>query len=521
MMHSDNTTCPASGSATKYDLNDFRRRTSPSATTLIRTAFSFALLCALLLLAAVPSPAQTEVVLYNFTGTPDGSNPYGGLTLHNGNLFGTTSAGGQYGFGSVYELTPNGSGGWSQTVLYSFCPLFPNCTDGQTPTYSSLLFDNSGNLYGTTFQGGTTGDGVVFKLSLSGGTWTESVLYSFLGKPDAANPVNGLIMDKAGNLYGTAYAGGAFDNGAVFELSPTVSGTWTERVIASINSLYGGLVMNNSGYIFGTTSTAVFALVPSGSTWTRYTLFSFDPAQAATQGSSPNGTLAIDSANNLYGTTQAGGTNNLGVVYKLRPTSTPGKFSERILYNFGGNGTQPFAGVVLDSAGNLFGTTTAGGKNNAGVIYQLSPTSTGAYQEKVIQAFKGTNGAVPYAGVILDSQNYIYGTTFYGGANGMGTVYVANAHAALTTATVTSSLNPSKVGDGVTFTATVTSPVGPPPDGSIVVFEPIGQAPMINGVASYTTYALPAGTTKINAAYFGDLNFVWTRSAPLYQNVSP
>lgn len=495
-------------------------RTAKPSATFIRGAITVAVIAALATFAASPAHAQTQAVLYNFTGTPDGANPYGGLTLHGGNLFGTTYSGGLYGLGSVFELTPNGNGGWTETVIYNFCPVAPSCTDGSNPTFGNVVFDKAGNLYGTTYQGGSTGDGVVFKLSAASGNWTQTVIYNFLGQPDAAKPVNGLITDAAGNLFGTAYSGGVVGNGAVFELSPTGLGTWTERVIANVSSLFGGLVMNASGYLFGTASASVYALVPDGSGgWKQYTVFTFNPTYAAQQGSNPNGTLAIDSKGLLYGTTVSGGKNNLGVVYRLLP-STTAKFTEKILYNFGANGTQPHAGVVIDSLGNLYGTTTAGGKNNAGVVYELLPNTTGGYSEKVIQPFIGINGAVPYAPVILDSQNYLYGTTFYGGANGMGTVYTANPHATLTTTTVTSNINPSTLGEKVTFTATVTSPLGPPPDGEVVVFEPVGQANMVGGVATYTTGSLNAGTTKITAVYGGDLNYVKS-SGSMSQTVNP
>ena len=486
-----------------------------------RSLITLAVISALLVLVASPAWAQTESVLHSLGGTPDGASPYAGLAFHGGNLFGTTYSGGLYGFGSVYELTPNGNGSWTETVIYNFCPAAPSCTDGQNPAFSTLLFDANGNLYGTANSGGATGNGVVYKLSPSSGTWTQSVVYSFLGQPDAANPVNGLIMDGAGNLFGTAYNGGIVNNGAVFELSPTGLGTWTERVIANVNSLFGGLVMDASGNIFGTAYTSVYELVPNGTGgWAKLTIFTFDPTLATQEGSHPNGTLILDSKGNLYGTTMVGGKNNFGVVYRLTKGTT-GTYTEKVLCNFGANSSQPFAGVVMDSSGNLYGTTQTGGKNGAGAVYELllNP-STGVYAQKILQTFVGTNGAAPYAGVILDSQNYLYGTTSYGGSSGKGAIIEVNPHAARTSITLTSSLNPSKSGQAVTFTAMVTSPAGPPPDGEIIVFQPIGQAVMTGGVASYTTSALNVGTTNIHALYEGDLNFTLIKSAPLAQVVN-
>lgn len=483
----------------------------------LRGALTLAVLSALLVFAVRPAQAQTESVLYNFTGTPDGANPYSTLTFQGSNLYGTTNKGGLYGYGTVFELTPNGSGGWTESVLYNFCPAAPSCTDGANPTYTKLAFDKNGNLYGTAFNGGALGNGVVFELSPSGNTWIYNVIYSFKGQPDGANPVNGLIFDAAGNLYGTAYSGGGGGNGGVFELSPSTGGAWTEQIIASMPTTFAGLAIDSSGDLYGTTTTAVVELHPNGSGgFFMSKLFTFS---TQLQGKTPNGTPYLDSTGNIYGTTVTGGKNNLGVVYKLVKGST-GKYTEKILYSFGGNGTMPYGGVVVDSALNVYGTTTAGGKNGAGIVYELAFNGT-TYQEKSLQPFIGENGAVPYSTLVLDSANYLYGTTAGGGSSGEGAVFEVNPHAAVTTITCVSSLNPSIQGQPVTFTATVTSPSGPPPDGEIVVFEPIGQAAMKGGVATFTTAALNLGKTKITAVYGGDLNFITSRSVSFYQVVNP
>ncbi len=264
-----------------------------------------AALCALLLFVAHPALAQTESVLNSFTGTPDGASPTSRLTFDkNGNLYGTTKTGGAYGNGSVFELSPSGNGKWTETLLYSFCPAAPSCTDGENPTYSYLTFDKNGNMYGTAYAGGSSGNGVVFELSPSGNTWTETVLYSFANSPDGANPINGLIMDSAGNLYGTTYAGGAAGgNGTVFEMSQS-AGVWTEQPLFAINSNGSGLIMDSLGNIYGTTFSSAFELISNGKGGFNFaTLFSFNPANAKTQGSNPMGTLAFDSTGNLWGTT--------------------------------------------------------------------------------------------------------------------------------------------------------------------------------------------------------------------------
>jgi uncharacterized repeat protein (TIGR03803 family) len=486
--------------------------------TAIRGAVILAVASGLLVAAAPQAQAQTENVLHSFSGTPDGSNPRSTLTFSGGNLFGTTYNGGLHGFGTVFELTPNGTGGWTENVLYNFCPAAPSCTDGQNPTFTKLLFDSQGNIYGTAYAGGGLGNGVVFELSPSGGNWTYNVLYSFVGQPDAANPVNGLVVDASGNLYGTAYSGGGGNNGAVFQLHPTGSGTWTEQVIANVSETFAGLAIDSSGNLYGTSTASVFKITPNGANnWFLANILTF--TNSATQGASPNGTPILDSVGNVYGTTTTGGKNNLGVVYKL--VKAGANYSEKILYNFGPNGTQPYGGLVMDSTGNLYGTTTAGGKNGAGVVYEVMFNGTGYAGEKSLQAFIGINGAVPYDSLILDSAGYLYGTTYYGGTKGQGTVFVANPHAAVTSTSVTSSLNPSKSGQAVTFTATVTSSSGPPPDGEVVVFQPIGQSTMKGGVATYTTSAMAVGTTVVHALYNGDLNFTLSKSAPLSQVVQP
>lgn len=486
--------------------------------TVIRGAIALAVL-ATLTIAAHTAQAQTEQVLWNFQGTPDGENPYGGVAFNNGNIFGTTYNGGLYGFGSVYELTPTGTGTYNESVIYSFCESSPSCPDGQNPVFGDVIFDSKGNLYGTTYLGGSNGDGVVFELTppTTGTTWTETVLWNFANTPDAANPVNGLIWDSEGNFYGTAYNGGAGGYGAVFELSPNGSGGWTEQVAASINGLYGGLSIDSSGNIYGTEAASVVKLEPNGSGgFNPVTIYSFNSADATTEGEEPNGTPIVDSSGNVYGTTTKGGTHSDGAVYKLTYNSTKSTYTEKLLYSFGSNGTVPYAGVVADPSGNLYGTTTSGGKNEAGIVYELVYNSkNGTYAEKNLQTFIGENGAVPYAGLVYNG-GYVYGTTYAGGSDGEGTVFVVNPAAKVTTTTCTSSLNPSTEGEAVTFTGTVTPA---PPNGEVIVFEPVGQSQMTNGVATYTTSSLKVGSTKITCVYNGDLNFISSKSTSFEQVV--
>jgi uncharacterized repeat protein (TIGR03803 family) len=490
------------------------------ATAMMHGAITLAVLSALLLIAAPRAQAQTNCpypervpgcVLYNFSGLTDGANPGSSLTWHNGKLYGTTTSGG-LGYGTVFMLTPDGNGDSVETTLYSFCPVAPSCADGQNPTYSNVIFDSQGNIYGTAYAGGEYGYGVVFELSLVNGTWTETVLHSFANAPDAANPVNGLIMDKAGNLYGTAYAGGTGNgNGAVYELSPS-DGSWTEQVIYDINSVYSGLTMNAAGNIFGTTYNTIFELVANGSGgWKQNVIYTFAAANAATEGSYPNGTLALDTAGNLYGTAMTGGKYGYGAIYKLTLQKS-GLWTEKLLTSFGAAAEYPFAGPVFDSAGNLYGTTTEGGQHNDGTVWKLTAGANNTYSFKTVQYFGGENGNSPDGNLVLDSSGNVYGTTYLGGASGLGTVFEVNPESVATTMTVTSSPNPSVSGEAVTFTAVITSSAGAPPDGETVTFDKLGPAVLTGGTATFTVSNLPVGTTEMYAVYFGDLNFRTSKS---------
>lgn len=469
--------------------------------------------------------AQSETVLYNFCSAgstcPDGEDASSSLISDSaGHLYGTSQFGGvgsPYGRGTVFELSPDGNGGWTETVLYAFT----GGADGGEPV-APLLLDSQGNVYGTAQNGGTDGYGVVFKLTSTGNTWAESVLHSFGGGSDGENPTSGLIMDSQGNLYGTS-------DSCAFELSPS-GGNWTLQVLYNIGGgTRASLTMDPAGNLFGVnTFSYVFEISPNGSGgWGPATIihrFTGAPAD----GYYPEGTLVLDKAGNLYGTTTNGGTSNAGTVYQLSPGSG-GVWSEQILHSFGGttsDGEDPWAGVVLDAAGNLYGTTEISRQQvTAGTVYELTPEAgTGAYKEKILWTFDFTDGADPVGGVILDSSGNLYGATSSYGASDGGNAYRINMHVAPTDTTVMSSLNPSIYGQPVTFTATVSSKQGPPPDGEAVTFmeanSVLGSGTLSGGSASFTTSSLQARALPIWAVYYGDAELNISRSARITQLVN-
>jgi len=341
----------------------------------------------------------------------------------------------------------------SVNVLYSFPP---NGLNGGGPE-GNLILDSQGNLYGTTFGGGANKLGTVFELSPNGsGGFNYSVLYSFKGSPDGANPVGNLIFDSAGNLYGVTSSGGTPSNfGMVFELSPIGNGQWSEKSIHNFqganDGIYPqGLAIDSSGNIYGTTREMdnepkgdVFELSQNQGVWTFTVLFLFQ--SPISQGANPHAGLAIDSLGNLYGTTFYGGSVNAGALFQLQPPSQPGgNWTENILSNFGTGSNHwcnPASTPVLDSQGNIYGTLLQGGNlhtcniggpppcsnNLCGAVFELSPNGSGGYNRSILHQFNlnlnPEDGSLPQTGVVLDSLGNLYGTTQLGGLHGKGTVY--------------------------------------------------------------------------------------------------
>jgi len=400
-------------------------------------------LCALLAVAVLAISAwaaDTEKVIYSFTGGLDGSNPASQLIFDKvGNAYGTTVTGGAYDCGTVFELTPMSGGKWQQSVLYSF-----SCFgDGKNP-YGGVTFDGSGNLYGTTVAGGSGGDctgdgcGVVYKLTQSGGGWSQSVLYNFTGGDDGFGPGGGVVFDKAGNLYGTTPDGGAYSEGVVYQLAPN-NGQWKQTVIhaftggtdGAIGSL-GLLRLDAAGNLYGVTELGgdygagvVYKLSSAGGMWKQSTLYQF---QGLPDAGFPYGGLIADAAGRMYGTTYFGGTSGQGAIFELGPGPTAlAGWKESVLYSMQGgtDASFPTSTLVFDNAGNLYGTSSTGGNPSCdcGTIFKLTP-GAGGWSESVLHSF-GSNGdgSYPYYGMTPDGMGNYFGTTAAGGAHGSGVIF--------------------------------------------------------------------------------------------------
>ena len=383
------------------------------------------------LLATSAWAAPRETILHDFKQDGrDGVEPRDSLIFDaSGNLYGTTFEGGTHGAGMVFELIPQTGGGWKEKVLHNFNN---DGKDGVGP-YASLIFDTAGNLYGTTFGGGAIGYGTVFELKpKAGGTWTQKVLHSFNAQTEGFYPTAGLVLDSAGNLYGTTSGNDLTTNGMVFELSPRAGRGWKEKVLYRFKSetVYAGLVLDSAGNLYGTTPKGpghtggrVFELVPQkGGRWKEKVLHQF--TKNGMDGYFPEATLILDTTGNLYGTTSFGGAHDAGTVFELTPRAE-GRWTEALLYSFRKNGIDgafPDGSLIFDAAGNLFGTTGGGGPDNAGAVFELTPAAGGGWNEKVLHKFRkdGRDGNFPEAGLVLDAEGNLYGTTFEGGTGTCG-----------------------------------------------------------------------------------------------------
>lgn len=323
--------------------------------------------------------------LYNFRGQNDGEDPEAPVVFGpDGTLYGTTLYGGNTCFssycGTVYNLRPppracgNVLCPWNETAVYWFGG--NQLHDGYHPGTGPLVFDSAGNIYGTTQDGGLTGNGIVFELSGTQGGWGETILYNFPGEGGIANPQAGVTLDSAGNLYGTAMGP---SHGAVYELVRNGQ-QWNEQTLYSFqggndgNDPEGGVIFDSAGNLYGTTAgvnapATVFELSPqSDGTWLETVLHVFSSSVG------PKTNLAMDSAGNLYGTTQGlGGGDQFGMVFKLSLVNGSWSFSTVYQFTNGTDGSYPVGGVTVDSAGNLYGTCVEGGANGYGTAWEITP----------------------------------------------------------------------------------------------------------------------------------------------------
>jgi len=423
----------------------------------MRTHFWIAAATAMLSLQASQGAAAKPSIgtLYSFcmqSGCADGSSPESALVADAaGNLYGTTVGGGAASKGTIFELKKTQTG-YTFQELYQFCPK-SGCSDGSFPI-GTLLLDTAGNLYGTAYRDGPSGSGTVFELVRHRVGWTLTMLYGFcptgFGCVDGMNPYSGLTYlgqqsgvpyDGVSPLFGTTYLGGGVEHaGTVFELAfgknrtaPTLTTIHTfcaQQHCLDGDEPRGGLVMDASGDLFGTTETGgvknggvVFELSPQGAAFGYTLLHSFCTLSRCADGQAPAATLAWDAAGNLLGTTVQGGANNMGVVFETSPRQQ----TTKSLYSFcpkAGckDGALPESGVAMGPQGILYGMASNGGKANHGLIYSIQGSV-----EKTVYAFcpkSGcADGAVPMGGVILDSEGNLFGVTASGGARSFGSVF--------------------------------------------------------------------------------------------------
>jgi hypothetical protein len=417
-------------------------------------------------LATAAWAGSTERAIYTFTGgNSDGSNPLSALVADTeGNLYGTTLTGGgnpncsPFGesCGVVFQLTPKSGGGWTENVLYTFT----GGADGGY-SYNGLVIDGKGNLYGTTYLGGSpTGGcpggtcGTVFELSppqKKGEAWKETVLYSFCsrsGCTDGAYPQDRLVLDAEGNLYGTTNVGGlpggcntsgfaGYGCGVVFKLTHGTK-AWKESVLYTFQGTsdggfpYAGVIFDTAGNIYGTTNGegavgagTVYELKKESKGWKEVTLYSFT---GGPDGGYPVAPLALDASGNLYGTAEGGGADYYGTVFELTPANSGWK--EKTLYTFTGGQDGGYPSAKLVRHGNSwYGTTYGGGNKSAcytgcGSVFELVPSGKG-WKEKTLYTFQGgADGGEPQNSVFFDAKGNLYGTTTIGGDHGVyGVVY--------------------------------------------------------------------------------------------------
>lgn len=383
-----------------------------------------------LILAGCAWAGTSGKILYSFTGGADGEYLDTELVRDPaGNLYGTSVQGGAYASGTVFQVTPAGV----HTVLYSFT----GGPDGGEP-YKGVTLDAAGNLYGTAVTGGggscDGGCGVVFKLTNTGGAWTQTVIHTFTGA-DGSGPGSPVAIDKLGNVYGTTPTGGKYGMGTLYALRPN-GDSWRFGVIHTFTGgadgsggSAGRLLIDPAGNIFGVCTAGgvngfgtVYEVSRVNGQTQFTTLYAFSDSP---DGALPYSGLTFDKAGNLYGTTYYAGATDNGTVYKLSRNN--GAWTESILYSFqgGADGSSPISSLVSDGRGNFYGTTsTDGAACGCGTIFRMTPGTSGVWTESVIYRFPGAPGlGTAYNGIVTDGAGNFYGTTVSGGGANDGAIY--------------------------------------------------------------------------------------------------
>jgi uncharacterized repeat protein (TIGR03803 family) len=443
---------------------------------------------------------------------PGGLNPDAGMARDSsGKLFGTAASGGTQGDGTVFELP---AGSHTITTLATF-----NGANGSTPE-GNLVEDTSGNLFGTTLSGGASGNGTAFEVQA--GSNTITTLASFNGV-DGANPLGGLALDHSGNLFGTTRSGGANGNGTVFEV---LAGSNTITMLASFNGSNGsgpnGVIEDSQGNLLGTTASGTVFELPVGSN-TIHALASLGAAVASG--------LVEDTSGNLYGTTLSGGGSNFGTVYEL----AAGSSTIETLASFGFQATGGYGTLAIDAQGNLFGTLSGAAPGQRGPILgapspgEVFEVPAGSNTLVKLGSFPPSNGnnPEPDGTLIEDGSGDLFGTSYFGGSSGSGTVFEVPSRMPATVS-LAASINPSPLGAGVTLTATVrgAAPASPTPTGPVVFLDGKAVLGAVNlnslsrGVAVFSTTSLSLGTHAITARYLGDTNHADSTSGVVRETIS-
>jgi hypothetical protein len=391
----------------------------------------------MLLLAATPAQSQSFSVIHAFSAGGDGGYPYFGLTKdRTGNFYGAASVGGTHGYGIIFEMSPAGDG-WVVTPLYSF----QGGNDGAGPM-ASPIFGPDGALYGTTNEGGGNGHGVgtVYRLAPPPSwckttlcEWNESVLYR--ANADFGWGVSGQVaFDRAGNIYGTVTGGGLYQGGYVFELMPN-GGAWSSRVIhqfnpesgTDCNDAAGGVVLDSAGNLYGTANTGcvgnnggVWEVARSGSGWTESIVHSFDNSS---DGNGSMAGLTADGHGNFFGTTYDLGPAGGGSVFELTPSGQGWNFS--VVHAFNDreqNGDVLTAPVSVDAAGNVYGTTIYC-QGYRGTVFELTPSDHGWTATVLYRFTGGADGGDPSSNVVMDASGNLYGTASDDGGHNVGVIW--------------------------------------------------------------------------------------------------